>query len=159
MHKTSNMSVLTGMDESGEIVGGGESLLHEPASALSPVVDFEDTSGEVDEDKYGEVIERADGASKSPLTEFNMDGRPRGFSFTSSTSPLSPTISPGSANPSMGQEFPCSIERPPLADILQLLTVLYTSSSEGTTDHCLRGDSVSSMSTDGSAIHFCLGWW
>ena len=47
------MSVLTGMDESGEIVGGGESLLHEPASALSPVVDFEDTSGEVDEDKYG----------------------------------------------------------------------------------------------------------
>ena len=119
MRKASSASILVGMDESGEAEGGGESLLvPEPASAPSAVGDFEDTSGEVDEDEYGEVIERPEGASKPLLKELHAEGRPRGSSFASSTSSLSPTISLDSATSSTGQDFPFRIDRPPPADIL-----------------------------------------
>ena len=125
----------------------------EPASAMPAVGDFEDTFGEVDGDEYGEIIERQEGVSKPLLKELHTEGRPRGSSFASSTSSLSPTISPDSATASTGQDFSFSIDRPPPADILdkRLLTVPYTSSPKSTANYRLRGDSVSNMSTDGSA--------
>ena len=53
-----------------ETEGGGESLLMvKPASAPLAVVDFEDTSGDNNEDEYWEVIERAEGANISRLTD------------------------------------------------------------------------------------------
>jgi hypothetical protein len=65
VHKVSSTSILIGVDESGEAEGAGESLLvPEPASAPPAVGDFEDTSGEADEDEYREIIELPDGASK-----------------------------------------------------------------------------------------------
>jgi hypothetical protein len=139
------------MDESGEAEGAGEGLLVlEPASAPPAVRDFEDTSSEVDEDEYWEVIERPERASKPLLEELHTEGRPKGLSSASSNSSLSPTtISPDSAT--AGQDFPFSIDCPPPADILdeQLLTVPYSSSPKGIVAHRLRGDSVSGMSTDG----------
>jgi hypothetical protein len=57
VRKASSAGILVGMDESGEAEGGGESLLvPEPASAPPAVGDFEDTSGEVDEDEYGRLL-------------------------------------------------------------------------------------------------------
>ena len=77
VRKASSASILVGMDESGEAEGGGESLLMpEPASAPPAMGDFEDTSGEVDEDEYGEVIERPEGPSKPLLKELHTEGRP-----------------------------------------------------------------------------------
>jgi hypothetical protein len=56
VHKASSTRILIGLDESGEAEGAGESLLvPEPASAPPVVGDFEDTSGEVDEDAYGKI--------------------------------------------------------------------------------------------------------
>ena len=49
-----------------ETEGGGEGLLMvKPASAPLAVVNFEDTSGDNNEDEYWEVIERAEGMSMS----------------------------------------------------------------------------------------------
>lgn len=116
------------------------------------IVDFKDPAVDADEGEYGEVIDHLEGASKSHLTELETDGRPRGSSFASSSSSLSPIISPDSAIVSTAQEFPLSIDPPPLTNVLdkQLLTVPYSSSPQGG-ENCLRGNSVSSMSTDGSA--------
>jgi hypothetical protein len=118
------------------------------------VRNFEDASGEVEEDEYGDVIERPEDASKSLLEGLHTNGRPRGSLSASSNSSSSPnTISPDSTTASTGQDFPFSIDRPPPADILdeQLLTVPYSSPPKRIIDLHLRGDLVSSMSTDGSA--------
>jgi hypothetical protein len=53
-----------------ETEGGGESLLMvKPASALLAVVNFEDASGDNNKGEYWEVIERAEGANMSRLTD------------------------------------------------------------------------------------------
>jgi hypothetical protein len=54
IHKASYASIFIGMDESGEAeVTGESSLALEPASTSPTVRDFDDTLGEVDEDKCG----------------------------------------------------------------------------------------------------------
>ena len=75
---TGSMGTFVGIDECRKHEGGEESsLMPEPASGPRPpaVVDFEDASRDVKEDEYREVIERADGASMSPLTEHRIDRR------------------------------------------------------------------------------------
>jgi hypothetical protein len=116
-------------------------------------VDFEDPAVDADAEEYGEVIDRLEGSSKSHLTELKTEGRPRGSSFAFSSSSLLPNISPDFAIVSAAQEFPFSINHPPPTDVLdeQLLTVPYSSSPQGASDNRLRGNSMSSMSTDGSA--------
>jgi hypothetical protein len=86
----------------------------------------------------------------SCLTELQTEGRPRGSSTASSSSP---NMSPDSAIVSPAQEFPFSIDHPSPTDVLdeQLLTVPYPSSPQGASDNRLRGNSISSMSSDGSA--------
>jgi hypothetical protein len=98
IHEASNSSILIRLDESGEAEGAGESLLL-PERALAPpaVRDLEDTSVEVNEDEYGDVIERPEGASKPLLEELHTEGHPRGSSSASSSSSLSSIISPDSA--------------------------------------------------------------
>jgi hypothetical protein len=88
IHKANSTSIFIGMDERGEVEEAGEIfLVPESASAPPAVGDFEHTSGEVDEEEYGEIIGRPDGASKSPLEELHTDGRLRGsFSASSSSS-------------------------------------------------------------------------
>ena len=87
IHKANSTSIFIGMDERGEVEGAGEILLvPESASAPPAVRDFEDTSGEVDEEEYGEIIGRPNGASKSPLEELHREGCPRG-SLSASSSP------------------------------------------------------------------------
>jgi hypothetical protein len=115
------------------------------------MVDFDEAGVDVDEEEYGEIIERTEGSNKSRLGDINTEGRPRSSSLTSIASSLSPAISPDSASGT--PEFPFNIEQPPPTDVLeeQLLTVPYTSSPKGANDNRLRGDSISSISTDGSA--------
>jgi hypothetical protein len=70
----------------GEAQGAGESLLvPESASTLSAVKGFEDTSGEVDEEEYGEIIECPDSGSKPPMEELHTEGHLKGSSSTSSS--------------------------------------------------------------------------
>jgi hypothetical protein len=53
-----------------ETEGGGESLLMvKPASAPLAMVNFEDTSGDIIKVSIGRVIERAEGANMSRLTD------------------------------------------------------------------------------------------
>src|SRR5882762_523485 len=87
------------------------------------------------------------------LTELKTEGRPRGSSIASSSSSLSPNMCLGSAIVSTAQEFPFSIDHPPLTDVLdeQLLIIPSSFSPQGASDTRLRGNSVSSTSTDGSA--------
>jgi hypothetical protein len=59
------------MDASGE--AEGSLPVPEPVSAPPAVADFEDISGRVDEDEYGEIIERPEGASKPLLEELRME--------------------------------------------------------------------------------------
>ena len=128
-------------EERGE---GGEREVVSPTSAPAGVVDFE-------EEEYGEVIGGA------------REGRSRASSSVASSG--SSMLSPDSAAPEQG--FPFSIDRPPPVDVLDdqhqqqlqhqapltapLLPPLPSADSR------LRGDSVSSMSTDGSA-HPQLSW-
>jgi len=74
-------------------------------------MDFENISGNVDRDEYGEAITFPEGRSRFPSTK----GHPRG----SSTSSLSPDFA------SVVEEFPFSIGQPPPTDALdeRLLTV------------------------------------
>jgi hypothetical protein len=72
------------------------------------IVDFKDPAVDADDEEYGEVIDRPEGASKSHLTELKTEGRPRGSSFASSSSSLSPNMSPDSAIVSAAQVFPFS---------------------------------------------------
>jgi len=113
IHKASSAGILIGMGESREAELGESALVPEPASAPPAVRDFKDTSCEVDEDEYGEVIERPEGTSKPLLEELHTEGRPRGLSSESSSSLLSPTMSPNSAPASTGQD-PVSIVLCPL---------------------------------------------
>jgi hypothetical protein len=153
VHKSTSVSSLGVLDE--KTTGGDKLLIPESVSAPPGIVDFEDASMDVDEEEYGEVIKRSEDedASEPRLTELRTEGRPRGSSFASSSSSLSPILSPDSPAPLTDQDFPFSIDRPPPTDVLdeQLLTVPYSSSPKGSSDNRLRGDSISSMSTDGSA--------
>jgi hypothetical protein len=123
----------------------------EPATAPAVMVDFSEAGVDVDGEEYGKIIERTDGSNKSRLGDINTEERPRSSSLTSLASSLSPTISPDSATGT--PEFPFSIEQPPPTDVLeeQLLTVPYTLSPKGANDNRLRGNSISSISTGGSA--------
>jgi hypothetical protein len=150
MQKSSSASSLIAECKAGQ-EGNDRPLDPDPTPEM--IVDFEDPGVDADEEEYGEVIDRPEGASKSHLTELKTEGRPRGSSFASSSSSLSPNMSPDSAIVSAAEEFPFSIDYPPPTDVLdeQLLTVPYSSSPQGESDNRLRGNSVSSMSTDGSA--------
>jgi hypothetical protein len=86
------------------------------------IVDFKDPAVDADDEEYGEVIDRPEGASKSHLTELKTEGRPRGSSFASSSSSLSPNMSPDSAIVSAAQVFPFSIHHPPPTDVLDWIT-------------------------------------
>jgi hypothetical protein len=115
------------MDESGEAEGAGERwLVPEPALVPPAVRDFEDTSGEVEEDEYGEVIEGSEGASKTLFEELHAEGHLRASSSIFKFLVVAYRI-PGLSKCLDRPGFP-SIDRPPPADILdqQLLTVLYS---------------------------------
>ena len=130
-------------EERGE---GGEREVVSPTSAPAGVVDFE-------EEEYGEVIGGA------------REGRSRASSSVASSG--SSMLSPDSAAPEQG--FPFSIDRPPPVDVLddqhqQQLQLQHQAPLTApllppvpSADSRLRGDSVSSMSTDGSA-HPQLSW-
>ncbi|KIM86571.1 hypothetical protein PILCRDRAFT_4493 [Piloderma croceum F 1598] len=132
LHKTSSTNILIGIGENGEAEENGESLLVPESASMPPaVVGFKDTSREVDEDEYGEIIKHHDSASKYCWSSTWMDPRLH-------LQPLLIALCP---------------------DILdaQLLTVLYTLWPKGSADHHLRGDSISSMGPDGS-INPQLSW-
>ena len=120
----------------------GEILLAETVSAAPPVVDFESVEVDPDEKEHGEVIERADGASQSGLTE---QGRVEGSSLASLSSPI--LDHDDSTVASHAYDFPFSIDQPPLTDVLdeQLLTVPGPTVPEPAVDNRLRGDSISSI--------------
>jgi hypothetical protein len=59
VYKANSTDILIRIDENGEAEGGGECfLVPESAFAPSVVISFEDTSREVDEDEYVEIIKR-----------------------------------------------------------------------------------------------------
>lgn len=125
----------------------------------------EEGGGGIDEEEYGEEV----GAATSRLAELQTESlhshtqhRARGASFASSTCSLSPITSPDSASPEAeaAADFPFSINRPPPLDE-QLLTVPAYFPDDGGGEKARergRGDSVSSMSTDGSAGRPPLSW-
>lgn len=132
-----------------------------PDSAPSATIDFTEVRADLEEDEeeYGRPIQRPDddvgtaepAEPKSRLTELRTESRPRGESFASSSSSLSPILSPDATVVTVSAEFPFSINRPPPMDDLEQQQQQHLSvphSGEG--DNRLRGDSVSSMSTDGS---------
>ncbi|KII83319.1 hypothetical protein PLICRDRAFT_180577 [Plicaturopsis crispa FD-325 SS-3] len=98
-----------------------------------------DDEDDEDDDEYGVPIVQA--APKSRLAELRTEGRPRGHSVASSTSSLSPILSPGNIVEATSAEFPFSINQPPPIDD-------HLDVPKG--DNRARGDSVSSTSTDGS---------
>lgn len=118
----------------------------------SMIADFEDPTVDADDEEYGEVIERSDGPSGSPLNEAEAEAQPRELSAPSSSSSLSPIVSLESSVTSTGTEFPFSINQPPPVDVIdeQLIAAPRASSATGPSDNRLRGNSISSVSTEGS---------
>ncbi|KDQ49548.1 hypothetical protein JAAARDRAFT_42781 [Jaapia argillacea MUCL 33604] len=153
-----------GSFKSGGMDGEYESGEAEPTSAPPMIVEFVNQHDggicEEEEEYGGGGIVREDEDEdtlqlKSRVDEIKMEKfRPRGQSIASSVSSFSPTISPMDGF-STNAEFPFSIKRPPPIDVVDLdpsgpqrqdsLQV-----RNGGDANRLRGDSVSSVSTDGS---------
>ncbi|KAF5388779.1 hypothetical protein D9757_005618 [Collybiopsis confluens] len=120
-----------------------------PDSAPANIADFDLKF--VEESEYGRPIE----SSLTARTRLDIPIRNRGFSFTSSESSLSPTLSAGEGTTvtnALPSEFPFSINAPPPIDESVDAALLQVPAPQSI-DSRLRGDSISSTSTADSGMN------
>jgi hypothetical protein len=143
VQKSGSPNSLNSMEDCGEDDEAGGILLAEPVSAASPLVDFKGAEVDPDEDEYGEIIERSDGASG-----LTGQGHAGGGVWLGSSS--SPTLDRDDLTVSSHAHDP--VQHPPTYALDEhFLTIPSpTAPQPAAGDNRIRGDSIS-ISTNGSA--------
>jgi hypothetical protein len=60
-------------------------MVPEPATPPAVMGDFDEAGVDIDEEEYGEIIERTEESNKSLLGDINTEGRPRSSLLTSAS--------------------------------------------------------------------------